>query len=93
MIVQTISGDLNHFIGKFIEKGFLTNEVAADIRSKGGVGRRDQARDLLEMVLGNLGLTRDKQAWFNEFVAIFSTEAPYKELAIELLAAYQPGSY
>ena len=41
--------------------------------------------------LVNLKIVKDKQKWFRDFVAIFSVEATYKELADRLAETYRPG--
>ena len=94
LIENTISVDLNYFSGKFVEKGFITRDVSGDIAGMYGVGSREKARRLLQAAIGSLKLVPDRQkcVWFHGFVAIFSSEAPYRNLADTLLRAYQPGN-
>ena len=56
-----------------------------------GVGSRATASELLDKALSNLQITSNKEEWFKKFVAIFSVEAAYKELADRMMETYQSG--
>ena len=72
----------------------MARDVCTDISGMHGVGARDKAGYLLGKVLGNLKTTRDTRKWFHDFVAIFSVEAAYRNVADTLMEDYQPsGSF
>ena len=92
-LMDTISSDLAYFRGQFIEKAFLTSEVAHEIRSQSGVGDGEQVQQLLEILLKNLKTSPDKVTWLLDFIDVFSTEAAYSSLANKMLLAYRKGNY
>ena len=90
-IVRTISHDLDHFSAKFVEKGFVTSDVSSDIRSIHGVGNGVKATRLLDSILNNMKISRNKPKWFHEFISIFSMEAAYRDLAERMMETYHSG--
>ena len=81
-----------YFSGMFIENGFITRQVSSDTLGMYGVGESEKAEKLLNKVMANLTITRDRKKWFEDFVTIFSVEATYKPLAERMMQTYQPGS-
>ena len=85
-LTDTVSGDLTYFSPKFIESGFITQTAADDVLTQHGVGNRGKARQLLNCVRQNYTTVADKQEWVDKFIAIFSSEAAYADLADQLRA-------
>ena len=56
-----------------------------------GITSTEKVSQLLGGALVSLNITRNKQKWFREFVAFFSVEATYKELADRLMETYRSG--
>ena len=81
-----------YFSGMFIENDFITRQVSSDTLGMYGVVLREKAETLLNKVMANLTITRDRKKWFEDFVTIFSVEATYKPLAEQMMQTYQSGS-
>lgn len=92
LLIETISLHLVHFSGEFVEKGFVEDSDWEGIRSMYGVGNQEKADQLMRKVKHSLRLAKNKQKWFQKFVAIFSRMEAYKELADRLMETYS-GTY
>ena len=80
-VAATVSLDLTYFSNKFIESGFLTQTAASDVLSKLGVSSGDKSRELLHLVTHNYKISLRKQVWADKFIAIFSSQTAYSDLA------------
>ena len=85
-LTEVIGNDLPYFSSKFIERGFITRGAAGDIDKKTGVGDRQKGNELLSLAMGNYQISHDKNRWFEDFVAIFSSESAYESLASSMIA-------
>ena len=90
-IVRTISHDLDHFSGNFVEKCFVARDVSRNIKSMHAVGNTEKASQLLDAVIDNLEISKDKQKRFYEFISIFSVEPAYRELADTMKRMHHSG--
>ena len=88
LLIETISLHLVHFSGEFVEKGFVEDSDWEGVRSMYGVGNQEKADQLLRKAKHSLRLAKNKQKWFQEFVAIFSRMEACKELADRLMESY-----
>ena len=80
-VTDTVSLDLTYFSNKFIESGFITQTAASEVLSKLGVSAGDKSRELLHLVRQNYKISLKKQVWADKFIAIFSSQAAYSDLA------------
>ena len=85
-LTEVIGNDLPYFSSKFIERGFITRGAAGDIDKKTGVGDRQKGNELLSLAMGNYHISHDKNRWFKDFAAIFSSESAYESLASSMIA-------
>ena len=85
-VTDTVSLDLTYFSNKFIESGFITQTAASEVLSKLGVSAGDRSRELLHLVRQNYKISLKKQVWADKFIAIFSSQAAYSDLATLLRA-------
>ena len=60
-LVSTISLDLTYFSDKFVENGFMTSTVVKRALTPHGVGDDEKAQRLLDSVVMNMGIVKDKQ--------------------------------
>jgi hypothetical protein len=84
-LTTTIGNDVTFFSNKFIELGFITRVAASDIHTKFGIGNQGKGHDLLNLVIANYHISREKMKWFDKFVAVFSSEAAYADLATDMI--------
>ena len=84
-LTEVIGNDLPYFSSKFIERGFITRGAAGDIDKKTGVGDRQKGNELLSLAMGNYHISHDKNSWFKDFAAIFSSESAYESLASSMI--------
>ena len=84
-LTEVIGNDLPYFSSKFIERGFITHDAAGDIDKTMGIGNRQKGNQLLCLAMGNYHISRDKNSWFEKFVAIFSSESAYESLASSMI--------
>ena len=80
-VSDTVSLDLTYFSNKFIESGFITQTAASEVLSKLGVSAGDKSRELLHLARQNFKTSLKKQVWADKFIAIFSSQAAYSDLA------------
>ena len=80
-VSDTVSLDLTYFSNKFIESGFITQTAASEVLSKLGVSAGDRSRELLHLARQNYKTSLKKQVWADKFIAIFSSQAAYSDLA------------
>ena len=80
-VTDTVSLDLIYFSDKFIESGFITQTAASEVLSKLGVSAGDRSRELLHLARQNYKTSLKKQVWADKFIAIFSSQAAYSDLA------------
>ena len=80
-VTDTVSLDLTYFSGKFIASGFITQTAASEVLSKLGISAGDKSRELLHLVRQNYKISLKKQVWADKFIAIFSSQAAYSDLA------------
>ena len=80
-VTDTVSLDLTYFSNKFIEIGFITQTAASEVLSKLGVSAGDKSRELLHLARQNYKISLKKQVWADKFIAIFSSQAAYSDLA------------
>ena len=90
ILTDTISLDLTYFSSKFIESGFITHTVATDILTELGVSDRDKASQLLDRVTTNYEIAQQKQEWVDKFVAVFSSQPAYEDLALIFIEETDP---
>ena len=90
ILTGTISLDLSYFSSKFIESGFVTQTATTDIFTKQGISDREKASQLLDRVTTNYSIAPQKQEWVDKFVAVFSSQAAYKGLALLLTGETDP---
>ena len=83
-LTDTVSLDLIYFSNKFTENGFITQTATNDVLSKLGISNRDKASQLLHLVWENYKITLKKQVWTEKFIAVFSSQAAYTDLATVL---------
>ena len=84
VLADTISLDLTYFSNKFIESGFITLTAASGVLSKLGISDGDKASQLLYRVRENYKIALKKLVWAEKFIAIFSSQAAYTDLATTL---------
>ena len=89
-LIDTLANDLTTFFSKCVENKFVSREICADIRSMYGVGEREKAARLLDKVVVTLKTTKDKQAWFHDFVEV--VWATSKDLANHMKLTYLAGT-
>lgn len=87
-LVDTIGSDLVYFSSQFVENAFITSQASSDVLSSHGTGHREKANCLLNKVVAN---SKNKENWLTTFIAIFSSQAAYKELADRMMESYQQG--
>ena len=81
-VSDTVSLDLTYFSNKFVESGFITRTAAGEVLSiRLGVSAGDKSRELLHLVRQNYKISLKKQVWADKFIAIFSSQAAYSDLA------------
>ena len=80
-VTDTVSLDLTYFSNKFVESGFITQTATIEILSQLGVSAGDKSRELLHLVRQNYNKSLKKQVWADKFIAIFSSQAAYYDLA------------
>ena len=80
-VTDTVSLDLTYFSNKFIESGFITQTAASEVLSKLGVSAGDKSRELLHLARQNYKISLKKQVWADKFIAVFSSQAAYSDLA------------
>ena len=80
-VTDTVSLDLAYFSNKFVESGFITQTAASEVLSKLGVSAGDKSRELLHLARQNYKTSLKKQVWADKFIAIFSSQAAYSDLA------------
>ena len=84
VLADTVSLDLTYFSNKFIECGFITQTAASDVLSKLGVSAGHKSQELLHLARHNYEISLRKQVWADKFIAIFSSQAAYSDLAARL---------
>ena len=92
-LITAFSNDLHYFSTKFIELGFVSKTAADDIPTKLGIGNREKGRQLLNLVIDNCSISLDMNKWFNKFVAVFSSEAAYADLATRMIEEFSTGKH
>ena len=92
-LTTAIGNDLPYFSVKFIELEFVTRTAANDISTKLGIGNREKGGQLLNLVTENCNMSLDKEKWLDKFVATFSSEAAYKNLATRMIEDFSTGKY
>ena len=80
-VTDTVSLDLTYFSYKFVESGFITETAASKVLSKMGVSAGYKSRELLHLARQNYKKSLKKQLWADMFIAIFSSQAAYSDLA------------
>ena len=90
ILTDTISLDLIHFSNQFIESRFITQTASRNILTKHGIGDADKASQLLNLVTSNYEIALDKQEWTEKFIATFSSQEAYKDLAAMLRREIHP---
>ena len=89
-VTDTISLDLIHFSNQFIESGFITQTASRNVLTKHGIGDADKASQLLNLVTTNYEIALDRQRWTEKFIATFSSQEAYKDLAATLRREIHP---
>ena len=84
VLADTVSLDLTYFSNKFIECGFITQTAASDVLSKLGISAGHKSQELLHLARHNYEISLKKQVWADKFIAIFSSQAAYSDLAVRL---------
>ena len=70
----------------------MTQAATTDVLTKLGIGNREKASQLLNLVTENYKIATQKQEWVSKFFAVFSSQAAYEGLAIMLAEETdQPG--
>ena len=59
----------------------VRNNAASEVLSKLGVSAGDKSRELLHLARQNYKTSLKKQVWADKFIAIFSSQAAYSDLA------------
>ena len=85
VLADTISLDLTYFSNKFIESGFITPTAASGVLTKLGISDADKASQLLHLVRENYKTALKKRVWTEKFIAAFSSQAAYADLATLLM--------
>ena len=80
-VTNTVSLDLNYFSNQFVESGFITQTAAREVLSQLGVSAGDKSRELLHLARQKYKTSLMKQVWAYKFIAIFSSQAAYSDLA------------
>ena len=80
-VSDAVSLDLTYFSNKFIETGFITQTAASEVLSKLGVSAGDKSKELLHLARQNYKTSLKKQVWADKFIAIFSSQVVYYDLA------------
>ena len=83
-LTDTVSLDLTYFSNKFIDCGFIAQSAASGVLSKQGVSDGQKSRELLNLARKNYKISLKKQEWADKFIAIFSSQAAYSDLAARL---------
>ena len=63
------------FANRLVEKSFITYDYSKGILSTHGLTPADKTSQLMNSVFTKIRTTDEKRHWFDEFVAVFSTEA------------------
>ena len=90
IFTEAISHDLSYFSSMFIQSGFVTQTSKTGIFSKAGISDSDKASQLLDVVITSYKITPQKQEWVNKFVAVFSSQPAYEDLALMLTGEMDP---
>ena len=90
ILTDIISLHLIHFSNQFIESGFITQTASRNILTKHGIGDTEKASQLLNLVTTNYEIVLDKQEWTDKFIATFSSQEAYKDLAAMLRREIHP---
>ena len=72
------------FANRLVEKSFITHDSSKGILGNSGLTPADKTSQLMNSVFTKIRITDKKQHWFNEFVAVFSTESVCAELVERL---------
>ena len=92
-LTSTVSLDLTYFSSKFIECGFVTETAAHAVLTKLGISDGDKASQLLHPVTENYKISLKKRVWAEKFIAVFSSQAAYADLATTLSRDMLPGIF
>ena len=92
-LTSTVSLDLTYFSSKFIECGFVTDSAVHAVLTKLGISDGDKASQLLHLVTENYKISLKKRVWAEKFIAVFSSQAAYVDLATTLSRDMLPGIF
>ena len=86
IITESVSGTLQWFANKLIEKAFITQEPAQGILRKQGVTAVSQANELISGVFTKVRDSdrENREHWFYAFVDIFSHDRTYEVIMNKL---------
>ena len=90
-LTSTVSLDLTYFSSKFIECGFVTDSAVHAVLTKLGISDGDKASQLLHLITENYKISLKKRVWAEKFIAVFSSQAAYADLATTLSRDMLPG--
>ena len=92
-LTSTVSLDLTYFSSKFIECGFVTDTAVYAVLTKLGISDGDKASQLLHLITENYKISLKKRVWAEKFIAVFSSQAAYADLATTLSRDMLPGIF
>ena len=72
------------FASRLVEKSFITRDSSKEILGTHSLTPADKTSQLMNSVFTKIQITDRKKHWFNEFVAVFSTESACAELVERL---------
>ena len=92
ILISTVSLDLIYFSSKFIEDGFITQTATHAVLSKLGISDKEKARQLLYLLTKSYEISLNKQEWAEKFIAVFSSQAAYADVATSLSRSILQGA-
>ena len=92
-ITSAASGNLRWFADRLIEKAFIARDTANGILQTTGKTPMEVAGTLLDSVFTKIETSEEKRRWFDEFVAILSTDVTKAELVKKLRTHVGSGKY
>ena len=92
-ITSAASSNLRWFADRLIEKAFIARDTANGILQTTGKTPMEVAGTLLDSVFTKIETSEEKRRWFDEFVAILSTDVTKAELVKKLRTHVGSGKY
>ena len=93
IITSAANGNLRWFADGLIEKAFIARDTANGILETTGKTPADKAGTLLNSVFTKIETSEEKRRWFDEFIAILSTDVTNAELVKKLRTHVGSGKY